>query len=78
MKINAQEGFKRVRWVFLALCWGWYVLAGLSFGWNAFKWGEFGAYVFLFSCGCILAARCIIWIIRGFLGASPSARDVAN
>jgi hypothetical protein len=71
MKLDWETGFKRIRWTFLGISWGIFLLVQVQDDYTTpARFGEHAVYMLFFTGGCVLFARLVIWIIRGFLGSN--------
>lgn len=68
MKLNWDEGFRRVRYAFLAVSWFIFVVAQFGLGHSAAQIGEYSVYMLVFTVCAVLVGRGCIWVVRGFLG----------
>jgi hypothetical protein len=75
MSFNWDEGFRRVRYAFITVSWLLFLAAQIGSGSTAAQFGEYSVYMFVFTVCCVLLARGLIWVVRGFL---KSGRQVGG
>lgn len=75
MKMNWDEGFRRVRYAFITITWLIFIVAQFSIGSTAREVAEnfFGTLVF--TVCAVLFARICIWVVRGFLGGGNTVKS---
>lgn len=80
LALDIERGFRRIRWTFLGLAWAFFVIVHAKGNFSAFEWGENAVYMLFFTGGCVLVARLVLWVFRGFIREPErtDSRDVTK